>query len=449
MHNTSASCAIPVPGRSGRSLLALLSGGGLLVLGCRGTDTTRVWIDAGRDASPDGVEAVVSPVSDDAGAPPIDAAFAGACGVGRPATYAFESRFVVGQSSVSYASAVGARALITSVRGFVESLSDRIDAGTSYAEGELVSQFEELLASPVASLSLDDWVPAAAGALLEGEPADFAMEGGLSATLAGSRPETEFRPWAEPGTFRGFSDFDLGRGHPEGFTPQTLLRALAEELEINARNRTLGFLLRAPDATTLPVHITRDGRDLSELMGQILHAAVVFSGVTDDLLDDATPGRGLLSSRQRWEGSAYSPLEHVWDLAFGHYGAARDHDRYTAEEVAGVGGRRDRGQGFFDTNADCRVSLLSEVNQGDAVLAAQRDHEAVGLTDLGGQAFRALLAARRLAAGGEPGAEQSRELARLGGAAGAAGEGALAAAALHDRGRGRGVLERAGAGREG
>jgi hypothetical protein len=119
----------------------------------------------------------------------------------------------------------------------------------------------------------------------------------------------------------------------------------------------------------------------------------------------------VLSSPTREGDLAYGALEHAWDEAFGYFGAARDYDRYTAEEAAALGGPG-RANGWHDTNADCRVSLASEVNFGAAASAAARDLGSVIATNLRGEIFDAFVAGRSLLARAE-GPLSSAERAEL------------------------------------
>jgi hypothetical protein len=238
--------------------------------------------------------------------------------------------------------------------------------------------------------------------------------------------------WTEPGVFRGWADASIGRADTPSFTPEGLLVAFCEEIEINEVNRGIGFLQRDPARNALPVTVAGNGRDFGELIRSFLIGAVGFSYAAGRALSSDVAGVGLLSSTEREGDLAYSALEHAWDEAFGYFGAARDYDRYTADEVARAASS-ERGNGWYDTNADCSVSLTAEVNFGASVYAAERDRSSVVATSLRAEVFGALLGGRRLIsdAGGVLSLEDQAELARFRDEAVAGWESVLAATVIH------------------
>ena len=160
--------------------------------------------------------------------------------------------------------------------------------------------------------------------------------------------------------------------------------------------------------------------------------AVAFSQGADDYLDDDTEDKGLLSSNERAGENTYSTLEHQWDEGFGYFGAARDYDMYTDDEIASAGGRDDW-QGLHDTNGDCRIDLTAEVNFAASVNAAKRDRGATVATDFTGDAFQAFVDGRALIASvdGPLSEAQLDELRGYRDAALAAWEAAYAATVVH------------------
>jgi hypothetical protein len=400
-----------------------------------GSDAT-VLIGApsgGVAATPNEVTTALEP--DVSPSPEVDAGLArGDCGlIGEP-RYDFSSRFVPGVSSVAYGGPSARHVLLAELRQFIQGLSARLDDGERYEQGELVAALDVYLENPGGRLNgapLELTLPGSPE-LTEQAHAELARGVSLIERLAGNGPGTVHRKWNDPGVFSGWEDRSVGRIEQESFTPEGLLVAWCEELEINAQSRQIGFFQRDPSLVLLPVSVTRNGRDMAALISSFLLGAVAFSqAVAGELVSDV-PGVGLLSSLARDGDLAYSPLEHAWDEAFGYFGAARDYDQYTAEEAAAVGGEG-RANGWHDTNADCRVSLASEVNFGAAVYAAARDQGSVVPTNLRGEIFDAFVAGRRLLAradGTLSGAEQA-ELMAYRDRAVASWEQALAATAVH------------------
>jgi hypothetical protein len=407
----------------------------LLCAGCEGLDVTEVFgavtgIDALRpdagvspsDQPPSGAEPGLSP-PDGAPAPAdvaVDAsagAVRGPCGVVGTALYAFtsESRAAYGQAALDHV-------LIAELGAFIEGLTARAQAGERFDDGQLVALLAARLGEPPGMLADEAISLRLAGAprWLEARHGELSTDVGVLARLAGSDPEVEHRAWAEPATFRGFADANLGREPRSGFSPRSLLDACFEQLEENAQNRALGFLQTDPTRAVLPLHVMRDGRDLKVLVQSFLLGAVAFARGVDAELDDDVEGRGLAASDELDVGP--SALEQAWDQAFGRFGAARDFDRYASV----VGARR---SGWLDTDGDCRVSLLGEASLGAAALSLPTAAFALA-QDTFGQFF----AGRRLLAEvGRPLSDTDRaRLLDIGRRAVRGWESSLAAVALHD-----------------
>jgi hypothetical protein len=384
----------------GQTLVGAGFSAALLVGGC-GADITIVTgerFEARPPPSPVAASGVAGPV-DAGGSQPVDSGLIrGECGLIRAPAYAFPSRFVAGESSVDYSAPVARHVLMAELGHFIGGLTASIDQGARYAPGELVAALELFVQNPERDL---DAAPLSvqlvgAPALAEASHADVSAEVDLITKLAGNDPSTEHAAWADPGVFKGWSDTSVGRGQSTPFTPQGLLRALCERIEINAINRSNGLLQRDPALRLLPVHVTRNGRDLRQLILSLLEVAVAFSQAADALLDADVEGQGLLASPEREGGQRYSALEHAWDAAFGYFGAARDYDRYGHAEVALENAESAVAGGWRDSNADCRISLKSEVNFGASLYAAARDRDAAAATDFRGDAFDAFVEGRRL-----------------------------------------------------
>jgi hypothetical protein len=403
----------------------------LTCAGCEGLDVTAVFgavtgIDALRpdagaspsDGSPGGDDAGAAPSGGPAATVAVDAgAVRGECGVVSTAQYAF--------TGVAYGQAVLDHVLIAELGAFIDGLTPRAQAGERFADGQLVALLASRLGEPPGTLA-DEAVSlrlAGAPGWLEERHGELSTDVGVLSRLAGSDPDVEHRAWAEPATFRGFADFSLGRGERSGFSPQSLLDACFEQLEENAQNRALGFLQTDPTRAALPLHVTRDGRDLKTLVQSFLLGAVAFARGVDAELDDDVEGRGLAApdDEPRVRPSA---LEQAWDQAFGRFGAARDFDRYASDDA--VAARR---SGWLDTDGDCRVSLLGEVSLGAAALALPTAAFALA-QDTFGQFF----AGRRLLAeAGRPLSSADRaRLLDVGRRVIRGWEATLAAVALHD-----------------
>ncbi len=394
-------------------------------------DVTRVLVaDISAEIAPAMPAAADPSGSTDPPAGSMDAgAVRGPCGVGRRPTYEFSSRFVPGASSVEYSGASLGHVLILELSEYLESITARVEAGERFADGELSGAAGLWLESSGAMLSEVELSLSLPGepALLQQRHGDLADGSSLLALLAGRDPVADHRPWAAPGTFTGFEDLQLGRGGRTGFSPEELVRACLEQIEINAQRRAVGLFQTDPARSVLPLHLTSDGRDLAQLVESFSLGAVAFSRALDADLDDDIPGVGLLASTERAGDAPYSALEHAWDMGFGYFGAARDYDHglATAEATNGQGAAA-----WFDTDADCFINLASEVSFGAALHAAASSGRAAG--DYGRLAFEALVDGRRWAATarGVLDADQIDELVQLRERVAGAWERALAAASV-------------------
>ncbi|HWN71297.1 MAG TPA: DUF4856 domain-containing protein, partial [Haliangium sp.] len=95
--------------------------------------------------------------------------------------------------------------------------------------------------------------------------------------------------------------------------------------------------------------------------------------------------------------SPYTVLEHAWDEGFGYFGAARDYDKYSDDELSGEGGRGEY-QSYHDSTADGFIDISREYNFAVAVYCAERDRASVDATDFTKEVFDAFVAGRTIIA---------------------------------------------------
>ena len=351
----------------------------------------------------------------------------GAGGMTPGETYAFESRFVEGESSVSYSGQTFRHVLIADMADYIGGLTGAIDSG------DLVPVRFDVLAGLDFYLRFDgdiggtlahgrDTSPAATQTTYD----DISSGKDLYGKIAGNDPVGQH-----------FEDWRLGFvGWPsEGaIDPTDVVLGWCHAIDMLAADRAAGEVPLAPDGTPIAqVFVDEHGLDYQQLIQKFLLGAIAFSQGTDDYLDDTEAGKGLLSSNATAEeGQPYSALEHAWDEGFGYFGAAQDYGAYTDDELASAGGRDDW-QGLHDSDGDGAIDLISEVNWGASVNAAKRDRGAVEPTDFSGQAFEAFKAGRALISSvdGELDAAQMDALKGHRDAAVDAWEKAIAATVVH------------------
>ncbi len=346
------------------------------------------------------------------------------------ATYAFESRYEPGVSSVSYSGQIFRHLLVQRLDAFIDGLGEDVDSGRLMTAESVRSALDFFYrfdgdANGDEPIGLDTDPPA-----LQRTWNDVAAGKDLAGKTAGNDDVTDHRDW-DGGDFRGWSDTSIHQGEPID-SPQELIEALFDALARNAALRAEGSQPTGPDGEALPVYVTADGLDLKELIEKTLWMAVAFSQGTDDYLDDDVEGKGLRSPNTRDGDAAHTVLEHAWDEGFGYFGAPRDYDQYSDDELASKGGRPDW-QGMHDTSGDCRIDLLSEVAFGASINAAKRDRAAAEPTDFTADAFGAFVAGRALIAraGEALTAEELDELRAHRDRAVQAWEAAIAATVVH------------------
>jgi hypothetical protein len=331
----------------------------------------------------------------DTGSPSEDAGIADDAGpVTTPPTYAFDSRFAPGTSSVSYGGQTARNVLIRDLSTTVVGLTDLIDRGTiTPADGEIVAALDLYFGPDAASRAGEP-------ILLTTDPDPLqAMHGDLSETatlidkLAGNDASTDYVEFS--GTaFRGWSDESFAANGGSIETPTGLVRAMFETIEANAIARGEGTMRLGPGGEDLPVHVTETGIDLDELSNKFLLVAVAYHQSADDYLDDQPedPGKGLLADNTMpVMGQPYTELEHAWDEGFGYFGASRDAATYTSDELTD-------GTPWRDSNGDGRIDLRSEMTFSQPVYLARRDlaSDAAAPTTFFAQAERAFREGRAI-----------------------------------------------------
>ncbi|MFT4704788.1 MAG: hypothetical protein ACI81R_002496 [Bradymonadia bacterium] len=377
--------------------------------------------DAGADVGVDGVADAAPDASTDGGTPV------------NPTTYAFAGRDG-SDSSVSYSGQTARHVLIAALKAEFLLIDERIDAGSfAPAEGDVVAALDFYFQFDGTIGGLDDHPISTDPAASQTTFDDISTDKNLIGKFAGNDTATDYRDFSTE--FAGWSDASIAANGGGISSPTELVTAFFNTVEENAIARADAADRTAFDGTALPSFVTESGLNLRQLSQKLLTVGLTFHQGVDDYLDDDVDGKGLLASNIAEEGSAYTPLEHAWDEAFGYFGAARDYANYTDDEIAGKGvvgeDRDDWADGAYDTNQDGAIDLTSEWNTALAVNAAKRD--SAGFTDFTGDAYSAFLAGRTLIANieGELSADQLDTLRAHRDDLATAWEGALAATVIH------------------
>jgi hypothetical protein len=309
-----------------------------------------------------------------------------------PETYNFTSRFEPEASSVAYSGQIARQVLVTDLKTYIGGLGEQIDNGSLEADnkevvtGALNFYFRFDSESDGDTPIGVDTTPAP----MQTTYVDISSGKNLVGKLAGNDAVTDHR------------DFNTEFVGWEGAqSPEALVELYFDRIAESAVARYNGTEAMGPNGELLPVYVDAEGRDYLQLTQKFLLGAINFSQGADDYLDDDTDGKGLLSDNTTSDdGAPYSSLEHQWDEGFGYFGAARDYDDYSDEEIAGRGGREGWANGYHDTDGDGAIDLNSEYNFGHSQNAAKRDlgASADAPTDFTKQAFDGFLRGRYIIA---------------------------------------------------
>ena len=263
-----------------------------------------------------------------------------------PQAYVFDSRFMEGESSVSYSGQVVRNLLLQDLKATTDSVGK--DGARPVAVSDLLKFYEYDDALNLKTLT---------------------TTGALSAS------ESHYSALSTGKNLVGKISDELVIGYNQ--TADDLVREWFKGIADNSQDSDK---LGTPMAYT-----TDDGVDMSQMINKVLIGAVPYYQATGVYLG------GLLerdNSEARDGTDPYTSMEHAWDEAFGYFGAARDYSRYSDEQLAG------KVDDFtFDSNGDGSIDFKSEYNFGLSRNAGKRDKGGSGV-DFTQEIFNAFLAGR-------------------------------------------------------
>ena len=263
-----------------------------------------------------------------------------------PQAYVFDSRFMEGESSVSYSGQVVRNLLLQDLKSTTDSVGK--DGARPIAVSDLLKFYEYDDALNLKTLTTT-------GALSASESHYSALSTGKN--LVGKISDEQVIGYNQ--------------------TADDLVREWFKGIAENSQDSDK---LGTPMAYT-----TDDGVDMSQMINKVLIGAVPYYQATGVYLG------GLLerdNSEARDGTDPYTSMEHAWDEAFGYFGAARDYSRYTDDQLAGS-----VDDFTFDSNSDGSIDFKSEYNFGLSRNAGKRDKGGSGV-DFTQEIFNAFLAGR-------------------------------------------------------
>lgn len=115
------------------------------------------------------------------------------------------------------------------------------------------------------------------------------------------------------------------------------------------------------------------GYDYAQLISKFAMGAVFYNQAVDNYLDEKLEADTKPNNKAYGEGKPYTGKEHVWDEAFGYFGAQANTLNLTAEQVYKVAKQKEEALAYADVNKDGKVSLYNEMTYAHAYYAAGFD----------------------------------------------------------------------------
>jgi hypothetical protein len=115
------------------------------------------------------------------------------------------------------------------------------------------------------------------------------------------------------------------------------------------------------------------GYDYTQLISKFTMGAVFYNQAVDNYLDEKLAADVNPNSKAYKEGKAYTGKEHIWDEAFGYFGAPAHTMKLTAAQVYGIAKQKADSFAKADYNNDGEVSLVTEMAFAHAYYAASFD----------------------------------------------------------------------------
>jgi len=309
--------------------------------------------------------------------------------------YDFPSRYDSTRSSVAHDGQTFRHVLMHDMDAYIDELTEQLESGRLTPKaGDISSALAFYYAFDAATSAGVKTALATDPALKYATYDAFPSQKNLKNKLAGNDKVGARKDWTQ--AFTGFA---------EARSPEALLLSWFSKLDEQSVAWFNGDMPQGPDGQALPgPYITPDGLHLQEAIEKLLLGAMAFSQAADDYLDDSLEGEGLNAPHTRDAANSYTTLEHMWDEAFGWYGAPHDMSDYAVDELAAAGGREGWKSGWHDTNGDGAIDPAREYVWKFLSYAAKRERTAKGKADFNDRIFNAFVSGRALLASAPEGA---------------------------------------------
>ncbi|MFT7386928.1 MAG: hypothetical protein ACI8VC_000163 [Candidatus Endobugula sp.] len=121
------------------------------------------------------------------------------------------------------------------------------------------------------------------------------------------------------------------------------------------------------------------GYDYVQLISKFAMGAVFYNQAVDNYLDEGLSAEKKPNNKPYKKGAAYTGKEHVWDEAFGYFGAPAHTLKLTAKDAYNIAKKKPEALAKADYNKDGVVDLKTEMTYAHAYYAAAADKS--GKTD--------------------------------------------------------------------
>lgn len=116
-----------------------------------------------------------------------------------------------------------------------------------------------------------------------------------------------------------------------------------------------------------------NGLDYAQLISKFAMGAVFYNQAVDNYLDEKLEADTKPNDKAYKEGKPYTGKEHVWDEAFGYFGAPAHALSLTPKQAYSVAKGKEDALALADANKDGKVSLYDEMVYAHAYYAAGAD----------------------------------------------------------------------------